>query len=121
MSGSTLAIDTLNAAEDARDTWFALRWVCLELRHERGARNLEIARDISRRYVRELYNRFAATIVPSPALAQLLGSWGVQNTRLGELGVDTLLFHAQPPPDERRQVREALDDMELFTRSSARS
>jgi len=70
---------------------------------------VDIARDISRRYVRELYNRFAATIVPSPALAQLLRSWGVQNTRLGELGVDTDLFHACPAPDERRQVREALD------------
>lgn len=70
---------------------------------------VDIARDISRRYVRELYNRFAATIVPSPALAQLLENWGVQNTRLGELGVDTELFHADPAPDERRQVREALD------------
>ncbi len=70
---------------------------------------VDIARDIARRYVRELYNRFAATIVPSPALAQLLAGWGVRNTRLGELGVDTTLFHAQPAPDERRQVREALD------------
>lgn len=70
---------------------------------------VEIARDISRRYVRELYNRFAATIVPSPALAQVLESWGVHNTRLGELGVDTDLFHSQPDADERRQVREALD------------
>ncbi|MEY3480366.1 MAG: hypothetical protein RIQ71_1141, partial [Verrucomicrobiota bacterium] len=70
---------------------------------------VDIARDIARRYVRELYNRFAATIVPSPALAQLLEKWGVHNTRLGELGVDTELFHAQPAPDERRLVREALD------------
>jgi len=70
---------------------------------------VDIARDISRRYVRELYNRFAATIVPSPALAQLLQSWGVHNTRLGELGVDTELFHAHPAPDERHQVREALE------------
>ena len=70
---------------------------------------VDIARDIARRYVRELYNRFAATIVPSPALAQVLAGWGVRNTRLGELGVDTKLFHAQPDPEERRQVREALD------------
>ena len=70
---------------------------------------VDIARDISRRYVRELYNRFAATIVPSPALAQLLQSWGVHNTRLGELGVDTELFHAHPASDERHQVREALE------------
>jgi len=70
---------------------------------------VDITRDIARRYVRELYNRFAATIVPSPALARLLQDWGVRNTRLGELGVDTKLFHARPAPDECRQVREALD------------
>jgi alpha-1,6-mannosyltransferase len=70
---------------------------------------VDIMRDVSRRYVRELYSRFDATIVPSPALRQLLESWGVPNTRLGELGVDTALFHARPAPDERRQVREALD------------
>jgi alpha-1,6-mannosyltransferase len=70
---------------------------------------VDITRDIARRYVRELYNRFAATIVPSPALARLLQDWGVQNTRLGELGVDTKLFHAQAAPDERKLVRGALD------------
>ena len=69
---------------------------------------VDIMRDVSRRYVRELYSRFDATIVPSPALRQLLESWGVPNTRLGELGVDTKLFHAQPAPDEGRRVREAL-------------
>jgi len=69
---------------------------------------VDIVRDVSRRYVRELYSRFDATIVPSPALRQLLESWGVPNTRLGELGVDTQLFHAQPAADERRRVREAL-------------
>lgn len=70
---------------------------------------VDITRDVSRRYVRELYNRFAATIVPSPALARLLQSWGVRNTRLGELGVDTQLFHARPAPGERHEVRAALD------------
>jgi alpha-1,6-mannosyltransferase len=70
---------------------------------------VDIMRDVSRRYVRELYSRFDATIVPSPALRQLLESWGVPNTHLGELGVDTALFHAEPAPDERRQVREALE------------
>jgi alpha-1,6-mannosyltransferase len=70
---------------------------------------VDIMRDISRRYVRELYSRFDATIVPSPALRQLLESWGVPNTRLGELGVDTQLFCANPGKDERRQVREALE------------
>ena len=70
---------------------------------------VDITRDIARRYVRELYNRFAATIGPSPALARLLQDWGVRNTRLGELGVDTALFHANADPDETRQVRAALD------------
>ena len=70
---------------------------------------VDITRDIARRYVRELYNRFAATIVPSPALARLLADWGVQNTRLGELGVDTKLFRAEGSAEENRQVREALE------------
>lgn len=70
---------------------------------------VDITRDVARRYVCELYNRFAATIVPSPALARLLRGWGVHNTRLGELGVDTALFRSQPAPEESRQVREALD------------
>jgi alpha-1,6-mannosyltransferase len=69
---------------------------------------VEITRDVARRYVRELYNRFAATIVPSPALRQLLEDWGVHNTRLGELGVDTSLFHPQGTEGERGEVREAL-------------
>ncbi|MBU3664375.1 MAG: glycosyltransferase family 1 protein [Chthoniobacterales bacterium] len=70
---------------------------------------VDITRDVARRYVRELYNRFAATIVPSPALARLLRDWGVQNTRLGELGVDTGLFRPDCADGERAQVRGALD------------
>jgi alpha-1,6-mannosyltransferase len=69
---------------------------------------VEITRDIARRYVRELYNRFAATIVPSPALASLLRDWGVHNTRVGELGVDTALFRPEADADESREVRDAL-------------
>jgi len=69
---------------------------------------VDITRDIARRYVRELYNRFAATIVPSPALAVLLRDWGVRNTRLGELGVDTELFHPVDDAAERAEVRQAL-------------
>lgn len=69
---------------------------------------VEITRDVARRYVRELYSRFAATIVPSPALSRLLNDWGVHNTRLGELGVDTRLFTPEAPAEEAAQVREAL-------------
>jgi alpha-1,6-mannosyltransferase len=66
-----------------------------------GSIAVDITRDVARRYVRELYSRFAATIVPSPALAQLLSEWGVPNTRLGELGVDTRLFRPEAPEGER--------------------
>lgn len=69
---------------------------------------VEITRDVARRYVRELYTRFAATIVPSPALARVLEDWGVHNTRLGELGVDTALFHPGAPAGESADVRQAL-------------
>ena len=69
---------------------------------------VEITRDVARRYVRELYNRFAATIVPSPALRQLLEDWGVHNARLGELGVDTGLFQPRGTDGERAGVRDAL-------------
>lgn len=68
---------------------------------------VEITRDVARRYVRELYSRFAATIVPSPALAAVLRDWGVPNTRVGELGVDTDIFHPDAPPGERDEVRDA--------------
>ncbi len=70
---------------------------------------VEITRDIARRYVRELYNRFAATIVPSPALRSLLEQWGVRNTQLGELGVDTEIFRPSSSTTEREEMRRALD------------
>lgn len=69
---------------------------------------VEITRDVARRYVRELYSRFAATIVPSPALAKVLQDWGVGNTRLGELGVDTRIFHPHCPADERAETRQSM-------------
>ena len=68
----------------------------------------EITHDVARRYVREPATRFAATIVPSPALANVLRDWGVDNTRLGELGVDTRLFHPDGPDSEVDDVRRAL-------------
>ena len=55
--------------------------------------------DFSRRYVRNLYNRFERTIVPSPALGALLGEWGVRNVVLTDLGVDTAIFR----PDAAEQ------------------
>jgi len=44
------------------------------------------------RYVRNLYNRFSRTLVPSAGLQQLLVNWGVANTTLAELGVNTAIF-----------------------------
>jgi len=47
-------------------------------------------------YVRKLYNRFDATLVPSPQLSALLLDWGVQNVREVDLGVNTEVFRADP-------------------------
>ena len=41
-----------------------------------GQMAISIAEDISRRYVRTLYNRLERTFVPSPTLAALLKDWG---------------------------------------------
>lgn len=51
--------------------------------------------DFSRRYIRNLYNRFERTIVPSPALGRLLTAWGVRNVANTDLGVDTSVFHPE--------------------------
>ena len=59
--------------------------------------------DFSQRYIRNLYNRFERTIVPSPALGQLLTQWGVRNVAETDLGVDTGVF--QPQPEAGEDVR----------------
>lgn len=53
--------------------------------------------DVCRRYVKALYNSFEQTFVPSPILADLLRSWGVEKISNIDLGVDTEIFH---PADE---------------------
>lgn len=65
-----------------------------------GAMVTEMFMDFSRRYVRSLYNRFERTLVPSPALADLLASWGVRNLAHTDLGVDTAIFHPHAAPGE---------------------
>lgn len=57
-----------------------------------GKMSLQIIQDFSERYIRALYNRFHRTLVPSPALADLLTSWGVENVVKTDLGVDTETF-----------------------------
>ncbi len=59
-----------------------------------------------RSYVRDLYNRFQCTLVPSEALAQILTKWGVKNARALPLGVDTTVF--RPDPDDRAETRKSL-------------
>jgi alpha-1,6-mannosyltransferase len=67
-----------------------------------GATVTEGFMDFARRYVRNLYNRFERTIVPSPALGAVLSDWGVHAHKIfhSDLGVDTDIFHPEPGPGE---------------------
>ena len=65
-----------------------------------GAYVTEMAMDFSRRYIRSLYNRFERTLVPSPALGELLATWGVGNLVHLDLGVDAVNFQPQPGAGE---------------------
>jgi alpha-1,6-mannosyltransferase len=71
-----------------------------------GATATEFVMDLSRRYVRNLYNRFARTLVPSPALGALLRDWGVENVENIDLGVNTAIF--KPDPDDSAPTRREL-------------
>ncbi len=66
-----------------------------------GAMATEMLLDFSRRYIRNLYNRFERTIVPSPALGQVLADWGVTNIVHSDLGVDTTVFQPEARAGER--------------------
>jgi alpha-1,6-mannosyltransferase len=57
-----------------------------------GRTATEAVMDFAARYVRNVYNRFEATLVPSENLAQVLGKWGVDNVRVVKLGVNTEIF-----------------------------
>lgn len=48
--------------------------------------------DLAKRYVGKLYGRFSRTFVPSAGLEKVLNEWGVRNTTVIELGVDTAVF-----------------------------
>jgi alpha-1,6-mannosyltransferase len=69
----------------------------------RGGKSLMSA---AQRYVRKMYNRFEATLVPSEPLAQILEGWGVRNTRLVRLGVNTDNF--RPDANDEADARKAL-------------
>jgi alpha-1,6-mannosyltransferase len=60
----------------------------------------------AQRYVRKMYNHFEATFVPSEPLAEILKGWGVRNTRLVPLGVNTGNF--APDPDDGAETRKTV-------------
>jgi alpha-1,6-mannosyltransferase len=71
-----------------------------------GETATEIVMEMARTYVRTLYNHFQATFVPSAALGQVLGQWGVENVILAELGIDTDIFR---PGDDRDATRARME------------
>ena len=64
---------------------------------------VDLVMDMAQRYVRNLYNRFARTLVPAPALGALLEEWGVRNVTNIDLGVNTRIF--RPEPDDAAATR----------------
>jgi alpha-1,6-mannosyltransferase len=71
-----------------------------------GRRGTHRAMKLSRAYVRKLYNRFQATLVPSEKLAGVLSEWGVRNVRTVRLGVNTDIFKLLP--DDGKTARASL-------------
>lgn len=71
-----------------------------------GLTGSEALMDFARRYVCNLYNRFALTLVPSEPLARTLTEWGVTNTRILHLGVNVEIFN--PDADTAAATRHAL-------------
>ena len=68
---------------------------------------ISITDDICRKYIQALYNRFECTFVPSPVLARLLGTWGVERIHTVDLGVDAGVFVPDVP--DRVATRERLE------------
>jgi alpha-1,6-mannosyltransferase len=71
-----------------------------------GNRGTQRAMTLTRAYVRKLYNRFQATLVPSERLSELLSEWGVSNVRPVRLGVNIGVF--KPVPDDGAATRQSL-------------
>jgi alpha-1,6-mannosyltransferase len=67
----------------------------------------EAMMDFTRRYVRNLYNSFQASLVPSARLGTVLTEWGVENVRAVNLGVNTAVF--SPSPDDTAATRAELE------------
>jgi alpha-1,6-mannosyltransferase len=62
--------------------------------------------DLAARSCRGLYNRYAATLVPSPILAEVLRGWGVENAEVVDMGVDIDAF--RPGCESKRGVRQRI-------------
>ncbi len=71
-------------------------------------------RHLARHYVRNLYNRFAATLVPSRGLAEVLNSWGVQNVRTVSLGVNTDIFSVASNDDAATREQLGVPDSRVL-------
>jgi alpha-1,6-mannosyltransferase len=71
-----------------------------------GKTATEIVMDFARRYVRNLYSCFAATLVPSESLARVLRHWNLGNVRVVSLGVNVEIFN--PAPDDAAGTRDTL-------------
>lgn len=61
---------------------------------------------LARRYVRNLYNRFETTLVPSENLARVLRDWGVRKVRAVSLGVNIDVF--KPTPNDGLATRQLM-------------
>ena len=77
---------------------FAEAYVLPAARKWVGDFGAQLVMDAARRYTRRTYNGFDRTLVPSPALAQILQDWGVNNTSVAELGMDGVRFFASNDP-----------------------
>ena len=71
-----------------------------------GRTATEFMMDLARRYVRQIYNQFEATLVPSARLGNLLTDWGVRNVQAVDLGVNVDVF--RPEPDDAAATRASL-------------
>ena len=70
-----------------------------------GRTATEFMMDLARRYVRQIYNQFEATLVPSARLGNVLAAWGVENVQAVDLGVNVEVF--RPEPDDGAATRES--------------
>ncbi len=71
---------------------FAKAYLWTPIQHSLGKMAAEVVMKPARAYVRNFYNRFARTLVPSAGLVSELTRWGVNNTDQVGLGVNCEVF-----------------------------